>query len=62
MTKQYVQNIENCSECPFVVWNYNEFGHVVWECDNPVFDFADEKIIDDPTAIPNWCPLPDKKN
>lgn len=59
--KQYIQNVETCSDCPFVVWNYTEFGKVVWECDHGNFSFEEEKIIDDPTRIPEWCPFPDAK-
>jgi len=59
--KQYIQNVKTCSDCPFVIWNYNEFGVVVWECDNLKFDLDEEKIISDSAIIPDWCPLPDAK-
>ncbi len=58
--KQIITNINNCQNCPLVIWNYDEFGKLIWECDHNSFSLDDEMIIDNPLIIPDWCPLPDK--
>ncbi len=57
--KQIITDVENCEKCPFSDWNYNCEGKFIWKCEHGSFDFGEEKIIDDPTKFPDWCPLPD---
>ena len=51
-------NIKSCHWCPYKV--VDEFGYSICKHPrgiSPVGSF----YIDDPTKIPEWCPLPDDK-